>query len=377
MSPSYVELEKEIKKLREELQVSNDILDTILDPVFVKDADFIYKNCNLAFANYLGIPKEKIINSSVYDVSSKELGDIYHKADCKIKETREIQIYEHKVIYADGTLHDVIFHKSPILRNSEFFGITGIIFDITEKKKSEQLILDYIESLKKINLEKDKYFSIIAHELKNPFNSILGFSEILLTNISDLSLEKALKHATCINTVANQTYKLLQNLLLWANTSRGNLAFEPRKNSLLAIVNSNFQLLDNMAAQKDINLKNNITSDYEVYGDKDMINILVQNLVINAIKYTYNNGQVSISAETVNEFIKIKIKDTGIGISNKQKEMLFKLDANPSTLGTAGEHGTGLGLLLCKELVLKQGGQIWVESELGNGSEFIFILPKA
>jgi PAS domain S-box-containing protein len=377
MEPNYDELRDEATRLRQELQVATDILDTILDPVFVKDANFVYTNCNLAFANYLGLPKDKIINSTVFDIASKDLAGIYYDADCKLKEKKEIQVYEHQVMYADGTLHDVIFHKAPIMRNSEFCGITGIMFDVTEKKKSEQLIMDYVQSLKMSNLEKDKFISIIAHELKNPFNAIIGFSRFLLKNLKDADMVKALKHATYIDEVANQAYKLLQNLLLWANSSRGKLTYEPRKIGLMEIVDSNFNLLKNLAMKKNIALTNNIAKDYAVLGDKNMINSLLQNLITNAIKYTPNDGHIGLSAENENEFIKITIKDNGIGISEDIKDSLFKLDVNPSTRGTAGEHGTGLGLLLCKEFVEKHGGRIWVESGIGNGSEFIFTLPKA
>lgn len=365
-----------IKKLRDELQITNDILDTILDPIFVKDADFSYTHCNIAFTKYIGLPKEKIINSTVYDVAPKELADIYHEADCKLKERKEVQVYENKVRYADGTMHDVIFHKSPIIRNSEFCGITGIIFDVTEKKKNEQLVFEYLEELKAVNLEKDKFLSIIAHDLKNPFHNILGLTSYLDDSIEEYDMAEIKRIISSIHSTADHAFKLLQNLLLWSNSIRGKAAFVPHTINLLEIINSNFDLLNDIAASKNIEYKSNITKNLEVFGDENMINSVIQNLVTNAIKFTNINGLVEIFAEDGDKFVKIIIKDTGVGISDERKKTLFKLGVNQSSFGTAGECGTGLGLLLCREFIERQGGMIWVESEYGKGSEFIFTLPK-
>lgn len=373
--PSYSELEIELGKLKEEIEIANTILDTIPDPVFVKDANFRYTNCNAAFVNLLGIPKEKIINSTVYDIAPAELAENYNEADCKLRNQTDNQIYESKVRFADGTLHDIVFHKAAIISNSKFCGITGIMFDVTERKKTEKIIQDYIKSLKESNLEKDKFLSIIAHELKSPFTSILGFTDVILRNNEKYDIPKILKYVTLINTSAAQTFALLENLLMWANVNRDKMMFKPQKILLSKIVESSWDILSNMAARKNIKLENNISKDYEISVDTKMIDCVIRNLITNAIKYTQSNGTVGLYAVKKNRHIEIKIKDNGIGISDKYKRDLFKVDLSPSTLGTAGERGTGLGLLICKEFIEKHGGKIRVRSEEGHGSEFIFILP--
>lgn len=376
MKPAYTDLENEIARLRQELQITGDILDTILDPVFVKNSDFIYTNCNTAFTRFIGLPKEKIINSTVYDVADREWADIYNAADCKLREENKVQVYENKVRFADGSMHEVIFHKAPIIRDGQFAGITGIMFDITEKKQNERLILESIERLTDSNLQKDKFFSILAHDLKNPLHNILGFCDLCNAADTHYDVEQLRKCLSLIQVSAVTATKLLQDLLTWANSSRGKTQCNPRKLLLSDVIGDNFDLLHPMAAKKEISLSLAIGEGYTILADLNMMNCILQNLITNAIKYTRPNGRIQISAVEDGSMIRLSIRDNGIGIPETVKETLFTLHANASERGTAGEHGTGLGLLICKEFIEKQGGHIWFESTENEGTEFFFTVPK-
>lgn len=376
MQPSYQDLEKEITRLRQELQTTSDILDTILDPVFVKNADFIYTNCNIAFTRFIGLPKEKILNASVYEVAEHEWADIYHAADQKLKEENKVQVYENKVKFADGTLHDVIFHKAPIIRDGKFAGITGIMFDITEKKRNEQLILESVERLTDSNLQKDKFFSILAHDLKNPLHNILGFCDLCNAGDKEYDAEQLKKCLSLIQVSAVTAGKLLDDLLIWANSSRGRIQFNPQRLLLSDVIGKNFDLLHPMAMKKGIGLTMAVGEDYTVRADENMMNCILQNLITNAIKYTRQGGKIQIAAAEEDDMVRLSIRDNGIGIPDSVQKTLFTLHANGSERGTDGERGTGLGLLICKEFIEKQGGRIWFESTEHEGTAFFFTVPR-
>jgi two-component system sensor histidine kinase/response regulator len=231
------------------------------------------------------------------------------------------------------------------------------------------------EKLIELNATKDKFFSIISHDLRNPFTSILISSELLLQykNISDI--EKIQKLATSINTSVLLVNKLLENLIEWSRIQTGNLIANIEKHNLKAI-NDDICLLSNeMAKNKNITLQNNIISDIIVDCDIEMIKVVLRNLISNALKYTMRDGIVSINSFVNGANIEISISDNGVGIIPENLQYLFAIEKKVSTVGTINERGTGLGLLLCKELIELQGGTIWVESEEGKGSDFKFTLP--
>jgi len=251
------------------------------------------------------------------------------------------------------------------------------------EKQSEEL-LSQKEALEKIynelhelNASKDKFFSIIAHDLKNPFSSIIGFSEMLIEEINSNDLSTAGKYATQINTSAVQTFRLLENLLEWANSQRGKISFKPQEINLEDILNEEFLTVNDAANSKNIELKSSVPEKLVVFADRNMIKTILRNLISNAIKFTYKNGKVDVKAIARDNEVEIAVSDNGIGINKDTIAKLFRIDANLSTRGTENENGTGLGLFLCKEFVEKHGGKIWVESESGKGSIFKLILPSA
>jgi len=255
---------------------------------------------------------------------------------------------------------------------SHFTTETGEIilvgYDITEMKNNQQ-------RLKELNATKDKLFSIIAHDLKSPFNVIIGFSELLLANINKYDKEKISKQLTLIHDASKRSFELLENLLEWARTQTGKIVFEPKMLYLKKIANDNIKLLEPQALNKNIQITAHVSDQCYASVDENMMNSVFRNLITNAIKYTYPGGNINISSRVYSNMIEISFADTGVGMNEGTKEKLFKIDGSASVNGTNNEKGTGLGLIICKEFIEKHRGRIWVESEMGKGSTFTFTLP--
>jgi signal transduction histidine kinase/ligand-binding sensor domain-containing protein len=229
--------------------------------------------------------------------------------------------------------------------------------------------------LKELNASKDKFFSIIAHDLKNPFGTIIGISEMLNEEIDSENSARIREFGNMINTSAVQTLRLLENLLEWANSQRGKILFEPGPVKLNELLIEEFNVLSDTAKTKNIDLKNYLPDNLIISADKNMIRTILRNLISNAIKFTHKNGIVEVKAAIANNQVVISVSDNGIGMTKEFIPKLFRIDGDLSTRGTDNEKGTGLGLFLCKEFVEKHHGKIWVESEPGKGSIFRFVLP--
>jgi len=240
--------------------------------------------------------------------------------------------------------------------------------------KNEEIHLKSQE-LEKANIAKDKFFSILAHDLRNPFNSILGSLEILQNEYDSLSDNERKQFIDIINKSANSTNKLLANLLEWSMIQRDGISLEKKNNNLSEIIKESVDIHQNLAMNKKINIQNEVHEHLMAFFDKKSISVTINNLVNNAIKFTPTKGKVTISAERNNGFVNVAVKDTGIGISPERLKTLFKIEAAQSTMGTDSEVGTGLGLILCKEFIEINDGQIKVISEEGKGSCFEISLP--
>jgi len=247
-----------------------------------------------------------------------------------------------------------------------------------EKHSLEKTLIQLNEAnaqLKKINIDKDRFISILGHDLKNLFNNLLGFSELLTEDIRNLKTDEIEDIAKNINTTVKITDKLLEDILLWARTQQGKIPFKPQILNFGNICKNILEVLKPNADAKKIKINYSSSSHISVFADCDMLKTILRNLVSNAIKYTKKSGEVNISAEENSGNITISVSDNGIGIANDELTKLFNISEVITTKGTANETGTGLGLLLCKDFVEKHGGKIWVESEAGKGSNFKFTLP--
>jgi signal transduction histidine kinase/ligand-binding sensor domain-containing protein len=243
-------------------------------------------------------------------------------------------------------------------------------------QEQSQKLEESNQQLSVLNATKDRIFSIIAHDLRNPFHVVSGFSEIILHEINELPTEKLQEYITIINETSINGNNLLENLLQWSRTQTGGLNFYPEKLRLHSIAMEIIKFLRGDAERKKINLLVNFDTSINVTADENMLKTILRNLTSNAIKFTPVNGSITIEAIDVNNMIEICVKDTGVGISKERQDLLFKMESNISTRGTSNESGTGLGLIICHEFVQKQGGEIWIESELDQGSRFKFTIPK-
>ena len=231
--------------------------------------------------------------------------------------------------------------------------------------------------LQELNRTKDKFFSIIAHDMRGPFSGFLVFTEVLAEGYDKLDKEKIFQMAQNMNKSAKVLFDFLENLLEWSRSQMGKLEFRPTELDLFKAVEKNIQLLSATATGKSIKINHSIERNTFIFADADMLNTILRNLISNALKFTEEGGQIAVNVDKHNnDFIRISVKDTGIGMLIKDKEKIFKIDTKYSTPGTKNEKGTGLGLILCKELTSKHKGDIWLESEVGKGTTVYFTIPE-
>ena len=248
--------------------------------------------------------------------------------------------------------------------------------DISLRKQVEEEINKKNTELLRVNIEKDKFFSIIAHDLRSPFNGFMGLTELLAEGLSGMTLEEIQKIAILMRKSAANLNHLLGNLLEWSQMERGIIPFTPKSYFLIPGLKESLVLVLEAAKAKDITINFEIPENLVVYADKNMLESVFRNLIFNAVKFTVWGGQITVSAKSLTDnSLEFSVKDTGIGINQRIIDNLFSLDAKIGRKGTNGELSTGLGLIICKDLVEKHGGVLNVESEEGKGSTFSFKLP--
>jgi PAS domain S-box-containing protein len=371
-------------KLIKKLYISQQTLSLITDnlPALISyvDSDLRYKFINKAHEEWMGV--------SIYKIYGKRIKEFIGVKNFELIRANIKRVIKGETVSFEGTRllknGNENYIKSTIVphfdANNKLKGFFTLVTDITEIKEREKTINKQKEALLELNATKDKFFSIIAHDLKNPFSSLLGFSELMFKDYEAYSEKTRKELIAMIYETARNTYKLLENLLFWSRSQRGKIKFTPSSLDIKNLADDNIHLLRELASRKNINLKSDIIDGINIYTDKDLVNTVIRNLISNAIKFTPKNGEISITARPIKEdnldsFIEISVKDTGIGINEESISKLFKIAENLSTPGTDGEQGTGLGLVLCRECIEKCGGKIWVESEIGKGSDFKFSLP--
>ena len=257
-----------------------------------------------------------------------------------------------------------------------------VLIKYQDKIKSNQIlaeknriIAESEQELRLINAAKNKFFSIIAHDLKNPLHSILGYSSLLSNDYDKFTESERRKFAGDINQSTNNIFRLLQNLLEWSRSQTGQLTFEPLEVELKNLLRNSVNVLYSSAEQKNISINFEYDEELKLFADPLMIETVLRNLINNAIKFTPENGQISIAAKKTEHEIEIRVTDTGVGIPEADRQNLFRIDSKVKRKGTNNEDGSGLGLILCREFVEKNNGTIWVESIPGHGSSFCFTIP--
>jgi two-component system sensor histidine kinase/response regulator len=334
------------------------------------------------------IPGNPFINPTFHQLLMREgapgvifegyltLGDIA----AEISHSIEARVYrkDDQLLIIGGLNLEKTLHESDKLLNlnSEVIELQHTL--IKKKRKLEETLKKLKSTnngLKTANATKDKLFSIIAHDIRSPLSSILGFSELLLENRDTIHDPENIKFIELIAESAKKTFALLDNLLIWAESQTGKLRFNPKPINLTVLISETLETVNPAALYKNISLTKEIEENIEIEGDENMLKAVLRNLISNAIKFTNEGGNIQVSVKRDNAFVEISVMDDGVGIDEKTQKNLFHPATNSSSLGTANEKGTGLGLILCKEFVEKHHGKIWVESEPGNGSRFIFTIP--
>ena len=253
--------------------------------------------------------------------------------------------------------------------------LVGQIQNLTQIKNAEKELKKYAEKLNGLNSSKDKFFSIISHDLRSPFNALLSNSEYVATSYDELTPDEVKESVKNIYGSAKKIYELVRNLLEWSQVQLGRLEVQKCEINLCDLSEKVISLYKEFTDNKKILIKNEISKNISVYADRNMIETIMRNLFSNAAKFTPNNGSIKISAAEKENFAEISIADTGMGISAEDQKRLFRIDEQFNTEGTESEKGTGLGLILSKEFVELNGGKISVVSKLNSGSKFRFTVP--
>ncbi len=343
------------------LVISNNISQPISK--FVAEINTIFKDKDIAEGKFHLKTEQELLSSTVLELkaSYKKLMHFNEELEKQVKiQTKELSENQ-------GKLQEQI--EEYLTLNEEYQSQNEELLTINELLKTSQTRLE------ELNATKDKLFSIISHDLKSPFNSILGFSELLIENIQENNTEKSAEMISVIHLAAKHTLNLLDNLLAWSKAQTGQTVIKPEYLSLPPIIQEILDTLNSSALIKNISLSYPISKDIILYADPNMLRTVLRNLVSNAIKFTNSGGKVDISTISDQNQIKINVSDNGVGMSEEIRSNLFKIDTTVTTPGTAHEMGSGLGLILCKEFAEKNGGRIWVESEIGKGSTFTFTVP--
>ena len=372
----------ELRIAQEELEVSRNKYVNLFDfsptPYFTLNKDGIIREVNLSASKMLGFDRNKLIGkrfnsftlADENDIFNSFINDIFNssvKHSCELTIVNKVK-QQFKVLLEGLELGDALEPEKTC---------QVALIDMTEYKRIENSLKESNEELKELNATKDKFFSIIAHDLRSPFQSLLGFAEILSTEIDSLSKEDIVYFSKGLNEDLRNLYGLLDNLLHWSMMQRNMIEFNPAEVDLLELVNKIIRLLHQSAENKNISITNKINPGTFAHADVDMVRLVVQNLLINAIKFTKTDGHIVVTAVDKAEFVQITVQDDGMGIDPEKAADLFGFKKMFSTNGTEGEKGTGLGLPLCKEFVERNDGRIWVESKPGSGSKFVFNLKKS
>ncbi len=312
---------------------------------------------------------------------------IIHPNDTRNVVKKLNRIYKDPVRTGDSLIYRIIANngnivwiknKINVIRDDDgrIVKIFGLVSDISLSKKGEEELQKSTDDLKNLNDAKDKFISIISHDLRTPFSSILGFTDLLLSD-RNMSEEKQVEYISFIQESSKNMLSLVNSLLDWTRLQTGRINFEPERINAKTVITNGIQMLSGSAMQKNINLVSDLSGDVYVHADENLLLQVFNNLISNAIKFTPQGGCITVAAKPVvrKRQVEFMVKDSGMGIKKKDLDKLFRVETKFTSPGTAGEKGSGLGLSLCKDIVNKHGGEIGVRSEYGMGTEFYFTIP--
>ncbi len=334
--------------------------------------DLTIVDANTAAAGFYGYAIEHLKSMKISDINILPVVELSLKMGLAMAEKQLYFNFRHRL--ADGSIRDVEVYSSPILVNGKSI-LHSIVHDVTEKVQFEKALRSSESRLTELNATKDKFFSIIAHDLRSPFNAIISFSELLVGVAKSKEYGQVEEYATIIRNSSNRAMDLLTNLLEWARLQTGKLEMNVMPIDMVTLVQDSIRLANEASSAKLLTISERLPKNAYFMADKQMLSTVVRNLISNAIKFTNQGGEVMVSVARKGEQMETAVSDNGVGMSPLDVEKLFRIESSHSTAGTMNEKGTGLGLLLCKEFVQKHGGKIWVESVEGKGSVFTFSIP--
>ncbi|QXP53969.1 PAS domain-containing sensor histidine kinase [Cellulophaga sp. HaHa_2_95] len=370
---SYDEL---LLKLNAESETyTHTILDNMGDSVFVKDDKSRLLLVNNAFCEMFGMSRNDVIGKTLAEDVAVDEKESFLQIDKVVLESGVENINEETLTLKGGEQLVISTRKSRFIDASGEKYIIGAIRDITTSKNAEKALLRSESELRELNITKDKLFAIIGHDLRSPFNNILTLSNLIEDAIEDNKISLLEEYVSLIKTTSNSTLGLLENLLTWFNSQKEKVNLEREKLDIKCLIEEVQEFIEHLAKIKNISVQEPILDAMEVYSDEKMLKTILRNLLSNAVKFTKSGGRIHVSVTKQMETLEFKVSDTGVGMSENKCKVLFASDTNKSSRGTANEMGSGFGLVLCKEFVEKLGGKIWVESEMGKGSDFKFTLP--
>lgn len=374
-------LKESEKALRNSEEKYKFITQSSMDIIFVIDKFGNQLFFNDALLPVLGYTSDELVGKSFTNYVPKSEWKNLYKTLSQVFNNKEIKSFNTKIRHKNGHLVDVEINGKLVLQGNKKVG-QGTIRDISKRIKAEQEIKQKNDLLIKTNAEKDKFFSIISHDLRSPFNSFLGLSKIMVEELPTLSEKQIKIIASSMLNSATKLYGFLENLLQWATAKQGRIPFKPEFYDLQELISESMLMNLDAARDKEIKISFQIPLELKVYADKNIFMSIIRNLVSNAIKFTPKGGKITIASKTIKEnAIKICISDNGIGMDKKIIENLFQLGIPTNREGTAGEPSAGLGLLVCKEFIEMHGGKIWAESTIHNilkenGSIFNITFPN-
>lgn len=345
-------------------QKMNAILLAIPDMLFILNDKNIFVEFYTSKVEDLYAQPKHFIGKHITEVFNSEIANNILKTNALALETNQLQTYEYTLPIAD----EIRYYEAKIIA-FENNKLLSLVRDISTLKNNEV-------KLKELNTEKDRFIQILAHDLRSPFNTLLGFSDILLRNIRKFDIEKTEAKIKIINEMAYRTFNLLEDLLLWTRTKSQQMPFKPTNISVSALINEVITLSQLQANAKNIAIKHIEKESLTVFADNFMLKTVIRNLVSNAIKFTQRNGEITLETTLLDSEIIFTVSDNGVGIAPDDLKRIWSLTEKIQYKGTEGEVGTGFGLLICKEFITKHNGKIWVESEEHKGSRFMFSIPN-
>lgn len=362
-------------ELREQYAFTETLLNTIPNPVFYTDRNSQILGCNKAFEEVTGKVIDELIGVNINKLPLIN-NDACNDTSIFRNSKKELVRNEGVFIFNDGAEHDVICYRKGIIDAKEkLMGILGIIIDITDIKAAEKNLKYSQSRLKEVISAKDKFFNIMAHDLKNPFNAVLGLTSLIANDYGNQTEAELKQYIGLINNSSTQIYSLLENLLEWARAQSGFIEKNPTTFLLNEIILECLNLFSHSIEQKNIKLITDTLHEIEVFADKNMIMTILRNLLSNAVKFTNEGGTIKIEITKLNNIIRVSVIDDGVGIIPENKNRLFRIDQPISTPGVDKEKGTGLGLIICQEFINQNGGTLEVTSEPNVGSNFSFTIP--